>query len=372
MAFLLVFLLAFSMTEGGPLKRGAKGSAPAALPAAEKTDWHDVQKLSLKGLGWEELHQSYTRLPAKAETMVTAPVWKLSKHSAGVYVQFKTNSKSIKVRWNVRANNSFNHMAPTAVKGVDLYAKNGQEWKWVGVGKPSGKANEEVIASSMPAADREFMLYLPLYDGVDTVSIGVEAGATMQDVNPEKEKPLVFYGTSIVQGACASRAGMAYPAIIGRTLHQEVVNLGFSGNGKMDVELAHLLAEIDANMYVLDCMPNMTPEEVEPKVVEFVKVLREKKPGVPIVVVENINYAHSWIDTRVAGLVKSKNQHLKNAYKTLTASGIKNLHYVSNQNLALASGEGTVDGIHLTDLGFVQIACELTKEIKKVEKKTKR
>ncbi|KAA6435314.1 hypothetical protein FOE74_05010 [Rufibacter glacialis] len=344
-------------------------SAEAAR--AKEFEWHDAQSLTIKGLGWKELQRTYTRLPAKAQAAVTPEVWKLSQHSAGGHVQFLSNSQKIKVRWSVRGNNSLNHMAPTAVKGVDLYVRTKAGWQWAGVGKPSGKKNEVELVSSMVAGEREFMLYLPLYDGVDSVSIGVEKGASIKPLAGKPEKPIVFYGTSITQGACATRAGMAYPSIIGRQLNRETINLGFSGNGKMHIELAHLLTEIDASLYVLDNMPNMQAEDVEPKAVAFVKHLRAAQPHTPILLVENLEYAHGWVDTRVAGLVAEKNKNLRKAYEQLKAAGVTNLFYLNNQNLALANGEGTVDGIHLTDLGFAHLATELTKEIRKVEKKAR-
>lgn len=366
-----------SLVWGIASSRGSLGAG--ALPGEvvqkalvqDKFDWHDAQELSIHGQGWEELKSSYARLPAKAEGMAPAEVWRLSRHSSGVYVQFISNSTKIKVKWRVRGNNNLNHMAPTAVKGVDLYARTPQGWQWVGVGKPSGKENEAELVSSMAPGEREFRLYLPLYDGVDSVQIGVEKGTTLKAAAAEQKKPIVFYGTSITQGACATRAGMAYPSIIGRELNRETVNLGFSGSGKMELEMAQLLSEVEASLYVLDCLPNLKPEEVESRAVAFVKLLRAKRPDTPILLVENIDYAHTWIDTRVASIVKTKNAHVQKAYQALQAAGIKGVYYRSSKNLALEGGEGTVDGIHLTDLGFAHLAEELSKDIKKIIKKTK-
>ncbi|MFC6997247.1 SGNH/GDSL hydrolase family protein [Rufibacter roseus] len=366
---LLAFLLfAYSATEGKQ-KEAQVNVKAAASP--EKIEWHPVNKFGIRGLGWQELQETFTRLPAKAQGVVSPAVWKLSQHSAGLYVQFATNSTTIKVKWSVRANNSFSHMAPTVVKGVDLYAREGQNWRWVGVGKPSGKKNEDEIATNLPSGQKEFMLYLPLYDGVDSVAIGVENGSTISGLTEPQKKPIVFYGTSITQGACASRPGMAYPAIIGRCLNRETVNLGFSGNGKMDEGMANLLTELDPALFVLDCLPNLQPEEVLPRTLAVVRMLRAAKPNTPILLVENINYAHSWANQRVSNLVQTKNKHLQQAYKELQSEGVKNLFYLDNKNLMVSSGEGTVDGIHLTDLGFAHLANELAKEIKRIDKKVK-
>ncbi len=365
---LALFLLTYFAAMGGQKNNPAKD---LHVSASTEIKWHSAQEFGVRGLGWTELQETYTRLPAKAQGEVTPAVWNLSKHSAGVHVRFVTTSQSLKVKWSVRSNNSLNHMAATAVKGVDLYAWSGKCWRWVGVGKPSGYKNEKEIVTNMAPGEKEFLLYLPLYDGVDSVYIGVEKGAVIKSVGKPKQNPIVFYGTSITQGACASRAGMAYPAIIGRELNQETINLGFSGNGKMDVPMAKLLAELDPSVYVLDCLPNLKAEEVLPRTLEVIKLLRASRPHTPILLVPNITYAHAWIDQKVASLVEAKNNNLQQAFKQLKAEGVENIYCLDGKKLMLESGEGTVDGIHLTDLGFANLACVLMKEIKSIQKKNK-
>src|SRR5690606_7515888 len=128
---------------------------------------------------------------------------------------------------------------------------------------------------------------LPLYSGVDYLEIGVNEGAAFEEV-VRTEKPVVFYGTSVVQGGCASRPGMAHTAIIGRWLDREVINLGFSGSAKSEMEIADLLAEIDAEVYVLDAMPNMTNQEMEQRYREFARRLRKARPDTPFVMVGHL------------------------------------------------------------------------------------
>lgn len=362
---LALLLTAFLAAEGRSILKTESS-------AQKETQWHAVQTFGVRGIGWPELEKTFTRLPAKAKGLVSDAVWNLGQNSAGVHVQFSSNSKSIKVRWSVRGNVSLNHMAPTGVKGVDLYARGPKGWQWVGVGKPSGKKNEAEIVANMSSDTKEYLLYLPLYDGADSVSVGIEAGASIQSVAMPVRKPIVFYGTSITQGACATRPGMAYPAIVGRELDKETINLGFSGNGKMDPEMAKLLAELDPSLYVLDCLPNLKPEDVYARTLEVVQLLRASRPNTPILLVENIEYAHAWIDLRVAGLVQQKNQNLQKAYAQLKSQGIKHLYYRNSKGLVNPDGEGTVDGVHLTDLGFQHLATALVKEIKTIEKKSKR
>ena len=166
----------------------------------------------------------------------------------------------------------------------------------------------------------------------------------------------MFYGTSITQGGCASRPGMAYPAILGRWLDMPTINLGFSGNGRMDPPLTDLLAELDVAAYVIDCCPNMTPELVAERTEPLVNGLRAAHPDTPIVLVENIEYqAAAALPNARAGYT-AKSQALRAAYERLTDAGVEGLHYVEGEPLFGNDGEATVDGTHATDLGFMRMA----------------
>ena len=185
-----------------------------------------------------------------------------------------------------------------------------------------------------------------------------EASLAKAPARPEgKQKPLVFYGTSITHGGCASRPGMAYPAILGRRFDRPVVNLGFSGNGKMEAAMGELLQEIDAAAYILDCIPNMTPELIAERVVPLVKALRAARPGIPILLVENIQYqSGAFLEaSRIA--YEEKNEALQESYGTLLGSEyISDLYYLPGDTLLGSDGEATVDGVHPTDLGFQRMA----------------
>ena len=124
--------------------------------------------------------------------------------------------------------------------------------------------------------------------------IGVARGSKFEGLVP-RAKPIVFYGTSITHGACASRPGMVHTAILGRRLDRPVVNLGFSGNGRMDQTVGDYLVQIDASLFVIDCLPNMGPADVSAKCVPLVKQLRSAKPLIPIVLVEDRRFTNDWI-----------------------------------------------------------------------------
>ena len=146
-----------------------------------------------------------------------------------IAVRFRSNSTSISAKWEVRNNMSMNHMTPTGIKGLDLYCLQDGKWIFAGSGRPQGKVNKATIVSNMLPEEREYLLYLSLYDGVTSLSIGVDSLAeiTQPAVDlPQREKPVVFYGTSILQGGCASRPGMAHTNILERWLNRECIKSG--------------------------------------------------------------------------------------------------------------------------------------------------
>ena len=212
--------------------------------------WTDVRNLNLEGKGWQETQSYFDRLPAKAEAKVRPPVWNLSYDSAGMLVRFVTDATNIHARWVLRSTNlAMPHMAATGVSGLDLYVRtSADKWHWVAVGIPRATSNSVELVKESAPGQHEFLLYLPLYNGVKGVEIGVPESASLSKAGPwgrGERKPIVFYGTSILQGGCASRPGMVHTAIIGREFNWPIINLGFSGNGKMEPELADLLAELE-------------------------------------------------------------------------------------------------------------------------------
>lgn len=325
--------------------------------------WYDAQHLAVEGKGWTETEAFYHRLPAKAKGVVRDAVWSLSTHSAGICVRFVTDAYTIAAKWEVvNADLAMPHMPATGVSGLDLYVNDAGVWRWIGNGRPTAQVTEAVLASGIPDGVHEYMVYLPLYNGTKSLEIGVPPTSSLSKPAPRpaaQSKPIVFYGTSITHGGCASRPGMAYPSILGRRLGHPVINLGFSGNGKMDPELGVLLTELDAAVYVLDCVPNMNAELVMERVAPFVTALRAAKPDTPIVLVENIQYqAGAFLpDKREA--YESKNKALHVCYENLQAKQVPGLYYVTAEALLGSDGEATVDGTHPTDLGFMRMADAL-------------
>lgn len=332
--------------------------------------WVDARKLTVEGQGWKDTHWTYSRFPLRAKKTIPESVWGLSHCSSGIAVRFVTAASEIHCRWKLEEGPlALVHMPATGKSGVDLYVRLPRlGWRWAGLGRPALQKNEGCIVSGLPAGRHEFMLYLPLYNGARSVEIGVprRARITAARARPEgRARPVVFYGTSITMGGCASRPGMAYPAMIGRWLDRPTINLGFSGNGRMEPALADLLAEIDAAAYVIDCCPNMNAEMLLERADALVRKLRRAHPSVPIIMVENIDHQAWALLAGVRRDVVSKNRVFRRIYRWLVSSGVKGLFYVRGHALYGRDGEATVDGVHATDLGFMRIAERLAPVIRK-------
>ena len=331
----------------------------AAL-AQDNVTWHDVTRWGVEGRAWEEQERKrwFDRFPAKAEGMVTGAVWNLSRHSAGMMVRFKTDANAIHARWNLlNSRLGMPHMPPSGVSGLDLYARDDTgKWRWAAATRPNKQEMQAALLTGIAPGMREYAIYLPLYNGTESLAIGVPSGAKFESLAPRSAKPLVFYGTSITHGACASRPGMAHPAILGRRLEIPVINIGFSGNGKMHKEVGNLMVDVDAACYIIDCLPNMNAVMVTERCVPLVNQLRKARPDTPIVLVEDRRFANSWLVPGRAKFHDDNHAALRKAYEQLKAAGVKHLHYLSGDDLLGDDAEGTTDSSHPNDLGFVRQA----------------
>ncbi len=327
--------------------------------AAENLDWHDITTWGVEGriLPEQERLSWFDRLPAAAQTTVTSNVWKLSRDSAGMMVRFKTDATAVHVHYKLlKETLGMPHMPATGVSGVDLYARDDDgKWKWVQVTKPAKQEVKAEFIKGLKEGYREYAAYLPLYNGVEFMRIGVAKGSKFEGLAP-RQKPIVFYGTSITHGASASRPGMVHTAILGRRLDMPVVNLGFSGNGKMDKAVGEFLVQVDAAAYVIDCLPNMQPAEVTEKCIPLVKQLRATKPTTPIVLVEDRRFSNDWITPAKHQFHTDNHAALKAAYDSLHKESVANLYYIVGDKLYGDDSEGATDASHANDLGFMRQA----------------
>ena len=334
----------------------------------------DAATLMLIGDGFENSHVQYGRLPESIS--FRKELIDLGANSAGLAIRFSSNSTAIAARWIVRNNFAMNHMAATGVKGLDLYVYDdrAERWSYIGTARPSsGKESFSVFANGIGNREdhsdseesREYMVYLPLYDGVELLEIGVdreaEIGVPQKAIltKSKEYKPIIFYGTSITQGGCASRPGMAYPAIVGRELGRETINLGFSGNGRMDLSVAEAINRIDAAALVIDCLPNMTVRMVQDSAYSFIRHVADANSVMVIYMVENPRFPQSKYNNTMKAELDEENSVWREVFEQLRRAGYANVEYISGENLIGEDGESTVDGTHFTDLGFMRYAQEL-------------
>src|ERR1035437_6778528 len=202
--------------------------------ATMKILWSDIRQFGVEGRGWSDTKDFYDRLPAKAEGKVRQPVWDLFRNSAGMCVRFITDATTLRARWAVTDPWLYlPNITAIGKSGLDLYVKTENGWHWLAVGPPPPPTKEVKLVENLLPGKREYILYLPLYNGTKFVELGIPTNAVIEKApawGAGERKPMVFYGTSILQGLSASRPGMVHSAILGRKFNWPTINLGFSGN----------------------------------------------------------------------------------------------------------------------------------------------
>lgn len=328
--------------------------------SAQAQVWHDATKMHVYGKAVEDTYAPFARFPSDINEAARKDLQYLGVDAAGLYVQFRTDSPAIHVRWKSVKRIALSHMSSVGSRGVDLYVRTDSGWRFVGSARPALDYLETTrcIVKDMDPGYKEFRMYLSLYDGIEKLEIGTETGFEFVPENAVSRKaPVVMYGTSILQGGCVSRPGMAFTNILGRWLDREVVNLGFSGNALLDPEIAELMARVEnPAVFVLDNVPNDTPEMILERGENFVRILLSAHPSVPVVFVEQAPYSYDFVSSKSAENVRKKNAAQREVFERLQAAGFKNLYYVSGDTLNGSDGEATVDYVHTTDLGQTRYA----------------
>lgn len=351
MVFVLVMAALFS----------AHAPAQEPRPTEDKEwTWVDARTLTVTGRAFEDA-AGYERLPERFRADLPEPVWNLSRCTAGVAIVFRTDATRIRARWTT-GGDRLNNMSHIGVAGLDLYARTDGGWSFLGVGVPgAGTTHDATLTLGLDSGTAEFMLHLPLYDTVASLEIGVPAGSTIEPAPGPPGKPVVVYGTSITQGASASRPGLCFASILSRLLGREVINLGFSATGRLDPGMVAPLAEIDAAVYILDCLPNLQPHEIEQRTVDYVTSLRALRPDTPVVLVDNIVYPgtrqRSWLDD----LLAEKRAALRRAVERLGPDAVT---LVEITDIEGTSEDESVDGIHPTDEGMRRHARRLEQAVR--------
>ena len=342
--------------------------------AQQKISWHEPQ--FVEGICVDDTTNIFHRLPIGMKEQVREPVWNLSENTAGEFIHFKTSAREINVRY-ILSNKNFSmpHMPATGESGLDLFAMdiNGA-WNWAPGSYHFGDTctyvfkNLSLAKNSTSVSD--FYLYLPLYNSVTSLSIGVDAKEKFSFAERRKEKPVVAYGTSILQGGVVSRPGLAWTNILERNLDRTIINLGFSGNGKFEAPIFDLMATVNAKMYILDCMPNLTrgipAEEIKSRVIYGVNKLRERNESVPILFAEHaVGYAPFYMDTASLNVYHRSSLLIANIFDELKKSGIKDIYLLTDKEIGFDINS-TTEGLHPNDIGMMKYAVAYEKKIREI------
>ena len=342
----------------------------ASAVADDNMKWIDGRDLPIEGRAFNDTEHYYDRLPSNVTANVNSGVRTMKHHTSGMLFRFSTDSAKLVFKWvPYNARLSMDHMPATGVSGIDVYrfdAAKGR-WRYVKTGRITSARGATLSLDWTPGTP--CLVNLPLYNGIREFTLGVEQDASVSPLPPRAsgiEKPVVFYGTSITQGGCASRPGMSFVNIVGRDLDVPVVNLGFSGSGVMELEMSEHLAAIDASCYVLDCvwnMRSMTTTAFLNRYEPFIRNLRAKRPDVPIVMA-------GMSDVYCRG-PNDKDESVRALYERLVAEGWTNLVHLPKDGMYSGDFEGTVDGTHANNWGMVSLAAAYGKAVKQALDATK-
>lgn len=335
--------------------------------------WYEPNEsaLELSGFCWLEQNRIYRRMPLSPPQPLPQAVDGLANHTAGGQIRLRSNSRRLGVQVELAGPANMRHMPATGQCGFDMYVGPLGAERFVGVSMfDHTQTTYEVQLFSQPESEwQDLTLNFPLYQGVVKVSIGLDRDAELKAPTPRTGR-IVFYGSSITQGGCASRPGMAYPAILSRRLQIPCVNLGFSGNGKGEPEVAESIALInDCALFVLDYDPNCPDAgHLARTLPVFIDILRRRHPKTEILVVSRPPSAG---EARSAATAEGR-QKRADAQRQVVARYRKNgdtaLQFLNGGTLLGGDDfhECTVDGTHPTDLGFLRMADGLEPVIRKI------
>ena len=338
-------------------------------------NWHDMEepRFSLEGLNWHQPGGILRRIPEKS--FISDRVNALADNTAGVMLRFRSDTSVIKIQVKLKPwDETFGwHMPQSGSAGFDLYIGCGLTKIFAGSTRcPFGSTEYEmeIFKTENGGVMREYILNFPLYSGVKSLMIGLSENAEIQPPTPWKDpRPVVVYGTSIQQGGCASRPGMCHTNQMSRMLDRPFLNLGFSGAGKGEPEMAELLAEInDPAMYVLDYDANMGPTSLKETLPVFIDILRKKHPETPILLVSRLPMKNEFLTQSAYAPYRQEltEVHLSELSRRRKAGDL-NIHFLDGSTLyGPDPSECTVDGTHSNDLGMYFIAKTMAPVIERI------
>ena len=304
----------------------------------------------------------FRRVPEDVAAATSPGVKDLSVCTAGGRVRFVTTSPYVALKCRFTEVRQMPHMAFVGIHGFDLYADDGSGERYINSFKPpiGIKDGFESVVELGSAKPRLITINFPLYNGLDSLLIGLSADS---ELNPPPEYdlplPVVYYGSSITQGGCASRPGMSYQAILSRRLNIDHVNLGFSGNARGEKAIVDYMAGLEMSAFVSDYDHNApTVEHLKATHRPLYEAIRAAHPDIPILFLSKPAY---YSDDRTHNVIKE-------TYNYALANGDKNVYFIDGRTLMSddIKNEGTVDNVHPTDLGFFSMANVIEPVLRKM------
>lgn len=346
-----------------------------ATTGSSELRWIDAfdRRVALRGLGWlaeNRRKRQFRRFPDRVVSRLSDSVSQLSHCPAGVFLSFFTDSSEISVRWELSNLEWMDNMAPIGTAGLELFFRRDGLWQTVAVARLG--LNEHCVTCALltgaPREYQEYRLHLPLYKPLTSLAIGISPSAKIvPSPAPRNAKPIVFYGTSITQGGCANTPGSDFVSSLGRLLDREVLNFGFSGNGKGEREVAEILREIPAAAFVLDYLANVDAALLEKTLPPFVDALRESHPQVPVLLVGIVPFNMTLWNASRQKTLDDLRDVLMAFYLARKAAGDRNIHFIDGHGLLPAGQTGIyVDGVHPTSYGFAVMTERLAPQIRSI------
>ncbi len=337
-----------------------------------KLKFVDAATLNICGHTLRTDKSPYFRFDCEPYNLNNKYLERYSRYSPGLYVMFKTNSSQIVATWENQPRVVADNMTAITQFGLDLYVKENGKWRFCMSGRVSANPNKskrtKTIVKNMAPGEREWMLYLPLWCELKSLSIGVDKDATIEAVPSPYKYKVLNYGTSVTHGASASRPGMTWSARMSRNLGVDFINVGFSGNGKMQREIIPLLAQSEADALLCYCFGNPTAQEVESRVDYFVDELVKAHPGKPIIFIRPLHHESDYLDLKKREALRIKLEVATRKMKEICKRH-KDVYYLDIPFAHGADYEGTVDNSHLTDLGYDRAIQAYQPKIAKILKK---
>ena len=342
-----------------------------------QTTWFnpmDGDEPYISGRAWNtEIGKSFYRFPDRFKSVMPKNVWGLSRQSAGLMVRFRTTSSNIQVKYTIAREGGYKNMAPLCHGGIDLYATDADgRTHWIGNHMGWKYADtitityKDIKTPCFAHRGLEYQLYLPPYSETTSLKVGVDDGSEFVFLHQSAERPIVVYGSSIVQGASPSRPGLMWTNILQRETDYPVVNLGFSGSALMEAPLFEAMSEIDARVFILDPMPNShgLGDEIFKRMTWGVHKLREKSQA-PILLVESSSSCDSVYKPDLYRKYRNGDAMLHKAYEHLKAEGVQQLFYLTHQELGLGE-DSWIEGVHPNDLGNREYADAYKKKLAEI------